>query len=565
MTDVFIQLGATLGIALIISVIMKLLRQPLVIGYIITGIIVGPSVTGIIPHEGLLESFSHIGIALLLFIVGLGLRPSVIKDVGKVATITGLAQIIFTTIGGYAISRIMGFAPLVSFYVSLAFALSSTIIILRILYDKKEQDTLYGKITIGFLLVQDVVAMLFLIGLSAFSNVSEGQVASSLFILTGKMALTVLGIYLLLKFVVPHVDRIFADNKEMLFIFGLGVCFVMASVFYKLDFSMELGALVAGIILSVSPYQREIASRIQSLRDFFLIIFFVVLGANVHLSQVQDSLGFIIAFSLFILIGNPIIMILVMRWLRYTLRTSFFAGLTVSQISEFSLIVMGIGIGFGHLPEYILGPATIVSIITIGVSTYYITYNHQLLKKFKKPLSKIFPDRHRRREKKLSKKRFEVILFGAHRLGGGLISQFKKMKVDFLIVDHDPRVIESLINRGVDCVYGSADDPELIEDLPMVGTKLIISTVPDADVNVDLLKKVKKRNSRIKFLCVANQTGEADKMYKAGATYVIMPPYLGRRFMVDLIKKNKLNMDKYKHEREKHIFDLEYLKKQKLI
>ena len=233
---------------------MKLLKQPLVIGYIITGIIVGPSVTGIIPHEGLLEAFSHIGIALLLFIVGLGLRPSVIKDVGKVATITGLAQIFFTTIGGYFIARILGLAPLVSFYVSLAFALSSTIIILRILYDKKEQDTLYGRITIGFLLVQDMVAMFFLIVLSAFSNFSEGEIISSLFILAGKIALTILGIYLLLKFVVPHVDRIFANNKEMLFIFGLGVCFVMASVFYKLNFSLELGALVAGIMLSVSPY-----------------------------------------------------------------------------------------------------------------------------------------------------------------------------------------------------------------------------------------------------------------------------------------------------------------------
>ncbi len=559
MTEVFIQLGIILGIALVVSLIMKFLKQPLIIGYIITGIIVGPSVSGIVPEGGALEAFSHIGIALLLFIVGLGLRPNIIKEVGKVAVITGLSQILFTSIIGYFIGQALGLTAMVSFYLSLAFALSSTIIILQLLYNKKEQDTLYGRITIGFLLVQDMVAMLFFIVLTATSTIGSGDFAPVIFAMLGKMALVGLGVYILLKFVIPHIDRIFAENKEMLFIFSIGSCFAIASIFYKLNFSLELGALAAGVILSVSPYQREIALRMQSLRDFFLIIFFVVMGANVHAGDIQNSWPLIIAFSLFILIGNPIILILVMRWLNYTLKTSFLAGLTVSQISEFSLIIIGMGVGLGHLPKEILAPATVVGIITITVSTYYITYNHQIYKIFQAPLSKIFSDKNRNKEIIEMPEKYDVILFGSHRLGGGLVKQMIKMKMKFLVVDHDPEVIRVLTTKKIACWYGSADDPSLIDSLPLADTHLVISTIPELDVNLTLLAHVKRGHRKMNVLCIANQVSDAKKLYKAGAAYVIMPPYLGRRFMVDLLRKNRLNHDKYREEREKHITDLPYL------
>lgn len=565
MTEVFIQLGIVLGITLIMSLAMKLLKQPLIIGYLLTGLIAGPSVTGIIPEGGALESFSHIGIALLLFIVGLGLRPSVIKEIGRVAVITGLAQIIFTTFIGYFIALALGFNSLVSFYLSLAFALSSTIIVLRLLYNKQEQETLYGRITIGFLLVQDIVAMIFFIVLSASTTIGSGDFASAIFILLGKMALVFLGVYILLRFVIPHVDRIFAENREMLFIFSLGTCFALASIFYKLNFSLELGALAAGVILSVSPYQREIAVRIQSLRDFFLIIFFVVIGANINLADLQGSWTFIIVFSIFILIGNPLILILVMRAMRYTTKTSFFTGLTVAQISEFSLIIIAMGIGFGHLPANILGPSTVIGIITIAASTYFITYNHQIYRFFHRPLHAIFPDINRKKEFEKVDAKYDVIVFGSHRLGGGLVRQMRRMKVRFIVVDHDPDVIRVLNEKKIPCLYGSADDPDLIDALPDKKTKLVISTIPEFDVNMTLLSHVKQFHRHVNVICIANHPSHAEKLYRAGATYVIMPPYLGRRFMVDLFKKNKLDHKKYRQERKKHIFDLPCLDNTKFV
>ncbi|NQT49696.1 cation:proton antiporter, partial [Candidatus Kuenenbacteria bacterium] len=538
---------------------MKLLKQPLIVGYIVTGIIVGPSVTNLIPADGALEGFSHIGVALLLFLVGLGLKPSMIREVGKVAVVTGVAQMMVTAIGGYFIAIWLGLSQVTAFYLGIAFALSSTIIIFRILYEKEEQDTLYGRITIGFLLVQDLVAMFFLMFLSSTRSFGSGNYISFASALLGKVALVVIGLYILIKFVIPHVDKIFAKNKEMLFVFALGICFAIAAIFHQLHFSMELGALLAGVILSVSPYQREIALRIQSLRDFFLIIFFVVLGANIHIAEIQNSIPLIVIFSLFILVGNPLILLFVMRWLKYTVKTSFLAGLTVSQISEFSLIILGMGVGLGHIPEAILGPATIVGIITITVSTYYISYNSQIYSFFKKPLHMIFSDKGKKKEEKIIKDQFDVILFGSHRLGGGLVNEMLKSKIKFLIVDHDPEVIRELTSKGLNCIYGSADDADFLDSLPMRSTKLVISTIPELDVNLSIIAYKKKNHLRTNILCIANHHIHADKLYKAGATYVIMPPYLGRRFMADLFKKNKLDHSKYKEERNKHIFDMQYI------
>lgn len=556
MSDVFIQLGLVLGIAIVVSLAMKVLKQPLIIGYIITGIIVGPSVFGIVEGGTALEAFSRIGIALLLFIVGLGLNPTVIKEVGKTAAVTGIAQIIITTVIGYYLALAFGFNSVISFYLAFAFALSSTIIVMQMLYTKQEQDTLHGRIAIGFLLVQDLAALLFFILLSSVNSIGSNEFTDFALLLAGKLSAVVLLVWFLLKYVVPHVDRVFARNKEMLFVFSLGVCFAMASIFYKLNFSLELGALLAGVMLSVSPYQREIATRLQPLRDFFLIIFFIILGTNVNFGEMRFYWPLVIAFSLFILIGNPLILILIMRFLKYTTKVSFLVGVTVAQISEFSLIILSAGAGLGHLPKEILGPATLIGLITIAGSAYFINFDYQIYAFLRWPLHKIFSDNGRFRETAESAERFEVVLFGSHRLGGGLIEQLEKMKTKFLVIDHDPEAIANLLARKIPCLYGAAEDYQLLDSLEFSKVELIISTIPELEVNLNLIDYLKKKNRASRFLCIANHAHHAAKLYKAGAGYVIMPPYLGRRFMVELLKKHKLNYKKYQLERRQHLIDL---------
>lgn len=559
MTDIFFQLSAILGIALVLSLAMKLLRQPLIIGYIITGILVGPGVFGLIQSGESLTAFAHLGVALLLFIVGLGLRPQIIHEVGKTALFTGVGQILFTTAGGFILAKLMGYPDIVAMYLAFAFALGSTIIILKLLYNKEEQDTLYGRITIGFMLVQDIVVMLMFLVVSTAATVGSGNFLPSALVLIGKLALVFVCLFLLMRFITPRIDKLFAGNRELLFVFSLGVCFVVASVFYKLNFSYEFGALVAGVMLSISPYQREISMRLLSLRDFFLIIFFIALGTNINFSDLNGQWGMVIAFSLFIILGNPLILMLVLRFLRYTVKTSFLVGLTVTQISEFSLVLIGMGIAYGHMPKEILGAATMVGLITIAVSSYFITYNHQIYNFLKSPLSRIFRDRVSLRETAPIVERYEVILFGCHRLGGGLIKALQKMRVKFLVVDHDPDVISVLTEKKIPALFGSADDSNLLDSLPLNKAELVISTIPDSDLNLYLVAHAKKRNRRINFICISNHTADTEKLYKAGASYVIMPPYLGRRFMADLFMKNQLDYKKYAKERKKHIADLEFL------
>jgi len=557
MPEAFLQLSITLGIALVLSLAMKFLRQPLIIGYILTGVIVGPLVTGLISERSTLEAFSHIGVALLLFIVGLGLKPTLIREVGKTAVIAGISQIALSVILGFTTAHFLGFDTITCLYLGFVLAFGSTIIILRFLFNKDEQDTLFGKITIGYMLVQDVVAMILFLLLSSSQSMGSGNYIHVLLLLIGRFVIICFALYLIIKFVTPRIDHIFAENKEMLFIFSLAMCFVVATIFYKIGFSLELGALAAGVLLSVSPYQREIAMRIQSLRDFFLIIFFIVMGSNINIADVKTFIAPIVAFSIFVLIINPIVMTVVLRLMKYTARTSFLAGISMSQISEFSLILIGMGVGFGHLDAKLLGPITFVGLITIAVSSYYINYNHSFYRVLKPFLHRILLEKNGAKEAATIKEKADLIMFGCHITGGGLLSVLDKQKLKYILVDHSPETVRTLNRKGLPVIFGSADDTDLLDSLPKDGLKMIISTIPDYDVNISLLNYFKKKKPNINFICVSHHVRDAERLYFEGATYVIMPPYLGRRFIADVFSKFKMDKKKYRIEKERHLRDFE--------
>lgn len=553
--DLFIELTAILALIAIVSLVLQWLKQPLILGYILVGFIVGPTVLGLTHSSDSIEQFGQIGVALLLFLVGLRLHPSMIRQVGSISLLTGIGQIAFTTFVGFGLASLLGFSTITALYIAIAFTFSSTIVILQLLYTKNEQDTLYGRIATGFMLVQDIVAMII------FLFLGTATLGNSLTVFTltviAKILLIIATIYLLITHVIPKIDKYFAESKQVLFLFALAVCFVFSAGFLLLGFSLELGALMAGILLASSPYQREIASRISTLQDFFLIMFFVLLGTHITPEVLTGNWLWIIVFSAFILIGNPIIVMLIMRPFHYTLRTSFYAGLTVAQISEFSLILLALGASLGHIPNDIIGPATLVGLITIFVSSYLMVNNEKTFNKLEPILRILFgPDRVEEVPKEDLKN--DAILFGCHRLGAGIVDVLEKMKLDFFVVDHDPVVIQALEAGNVKAVFGAADDISFIEELPLDKSKLIISTIPQLQVNLTLLSHLRRINKKAVFLCVAYQEGDAAELYKAGATYVIMPPYLGRRYLVDIMAENKLNLHAYEKERDRHHQDMHY-------
>ncbi len=550
--EVFIELSIIIAITVLIAGITRLLKQPLIIGYILTGIIVSPYFLNIVQSTETLKVFSQIGVALLLFIVGLSLSPKVIKEVGKVSLITGIGQIVFTSLFGFLISRLLGFSVIVSFYIAIALTFSSTIIIMKLLSDKKDLEKLYGKISIGFLLVQDIFVIILLMVISSFSgnlsmdSLSLGNILSGVLLIGGFVLISI--------YVLPSLSNFFAKSQEFLFLFSIGWGLGLAALFHYMGFSMEIGALVAGIALSMSPFHYEISSKMRPLRDFFIILFFILLGSQMVFGNINDLIVPAIIFSLFILIGNPLIVMILMGLLGYKKKTGFQAGLTVAQISEFSLILIALGVSAGHLTNEILSLVTIVGIITISGSTYLILYSNKIYPYLSKYLS-IF-ERKKVREGEQEFKDYDIVLFGYNRIGYDLLESFKKLKKKFLVVDYNPETMFELSKKKIDCRYGDVDDEEFLSELNLIKTKMIVSTIPEFETNLLLINKVKQINKEAIIIVISHNIEEANVLYEKGATYVIMPHFLGGSHASRMIDEYKLDIDKFLKEKKKHIKQL---------
>jgi len=349
--NVFVEIAAILGLATLTGIIGQKLRQPLIIMFLATGVLAGPSALGIIQSHDQIELLAHIGIALLLFIVGLKLDLHLIRTTGPVALATGLGQIIFTSLIGFLIAIALDMSFLSVAYLSVALTFSSTIIIVKLLSDKREIDSLHGQIAIGFLIVQDIAAILALIGLTTFgSSITEDGPAYVTVLMIGAKGLGLLGIVaLLMKYVIPSLTRRLAHSLGLLTLFAVTWAVFLGAGSELLGFSKEVGAFLAGISLASTDYRDSIGARLTSLRDFLLLFFFVDLGARLDWSMVGSQMGASLVFSLFVLIGNPLIVLIIMGVMGYRRRTGFLAGLTVAQVSEFSHCG---GVGVEHRPHF---------------------------------------------------------------------------------------------------------------------------------------------------------------------------------------------------------------------
>lgn len=557
--EIFTELSIILLITVVVTGFIRLLKQPAIIGYILSGILAGPFVFNVIDSHDTLSAFSQIGIALLLFLVGLNLNPKVIKDVGKVSLITGIGQVLFTASIGFFIAKALGFSNIVSLYISIALAFSSTIIIMKLLSDKRDLESLYGRISIGFLIVQDFIAIFILLLISTLNT--RVNIASLAFETFLKGAGGLLILFLMTTYLLPKLTKVIAKSQEFLLLFSLSWCFIVASAFHYLNFSIEAGALLAGITLSMSPYHFEISSRMRPIRDFFLILFFIVLGSQMVFSNIVSNLSTILLLSFFVLIGNPLIVMILMGLLGYTKRNSFLAGLTVAQISEFSLILVSVGVSVGHLSNEILSLVTAVGLVTFAGSTYMIIYSHRIYPKISRFLS-IFEKRGRKvDEHKYHKDEgHDIILLGYNRIGLDIMESLKKIKKKFLIIDYDPEIITQLSKEGYDCRYGDANDSELLDELNFSRAKMVISTIPLIDTNLLIINKVKESNNGAIIAVVSHKIEEAEGLYKAGATYVIMPHFLGGQHFSTMLERNKLSLDKFLEDKIAHLEHINHRK-----
>jgi len=554
----FYELSLILVAVTIVSGVMKLLKQPIIIGYILTGLLLGPQFLGIFKSSSTVSIFSEMGISILLFVVGMHLNPQELKKYGAKILLMGFGQILITFILGFIISTRLGYSTIASIYIGLGVTFSSTIVVLKLISDKKELERLYGKIAIAILLLQDIVAAVFLIFVGSISETVNPTVLLSTLI---KGIALVLGLTIFTAYILPLLSSFFAKSQEYLFLFALAWGFGVSSLFHELGFSIEIGALSAGIALSISPYSQEISTRLRPMRDFFTVIFFIYLGSNISLGSLSSIIVPTLVFLGFVLLIKPLIVMALGGALGYASRTYYMAGASLSQISEFSMILALVGIKHSQLDANTLSMITFLGMVSILVSSYLINYAEKIYP-LVAPFVKVF-ERKNPLEREISRaKRYEVILFGCNRVGYDFVRVFKDLGKSFLAIDFDPDVIKTLNENGINCVYGDAEDGEFLDEISVYKSKVVISTIPDYETNSYMLGKIREKSEDVIVILLSYDIEEAMALYEKGATYVVLPHFIGGEYAAALVESAGFDIKKLYNNRNKHI---DYLKERKYL
>jgi Kef-type K+ transport system membrane component KefB len=530
----FNEIAALLVLAALAGGVGLLLRQPLIVSFIAVGLIAGPSALDIVHSKEQIKLLSELGIAVLLFLVGIKLDIKLIKSIGWVSVLTGLGQVAFTSIIGYLIGLMIGLDAISSLYLAVALTFSSTIIIVKLLSDKREIDSLHGQIALGFLIVQDLVVVMAMIVLATI-GIGSGQGESSdssVLHVAGSAAGLLIFVILFIRYVANTLTSMLARVPELLVIYAIAQAALFAAVGHMAGLGMEVGGLLAGVSLASTPFRESIAARLAPLRDFLLLFFFIALGATLDLSLLGSNIYGAIIFSLFVLIGNPLIVLAIMGVMGYRKRTAFLAGLTVAQISEFSLIFIAMGISLGHVSQDILGLATLVGIITIAVSTYMITYSHQLYRLFE-PILGVFERENPTREQNvevLLSNHPQVVIFGLGRLGTAIATRLSDQGVRVLGVDFNPSAIKLWNQLGLNSEYGDATDAEFIAELPLRKAMWVVSTIPHhhtglsfEDTTRTIVQLVKATSFDGKIAAVSQTKLETELLKHLGVDLVLEP------------------------------------------
>ncbi|MBF6135114.1 cation:proton antiporter [Nocardia otitidiscaviarum] len=519
------MIAAVLAIAAVVGMLATRLRQPMIVAFIGVGVVVGPVGTGWVTSEGAIELLARLGIAILLFLVGLRLDIHMIRDTGPVALATGLGQVVFTSVIGYLIAIALGMDTVTAIYVAVALTFSSTIIIVKLLSDKRELDHLHGRIAVGFLIVQDIVVVLVMIALTAWGRQTGDNVALNMVAVAGKGAGLLIGVALVMR-VMPWLLRRVARSQELLVLFGVSYAVSLAALSEWLGFSSEVGAFLAGVSLASTEYRDALGARLVSLRDFLLLFFFLDLGAKLEFTHAGQQIAEAVVFSLFVLIGNPLIVIVIMALMRYPVKVGFLAGLTVAQISEFSLILAALGLSLGHITNATVSLITVVGLMTIGGSTYLILYSHQIYRRIGRFLTVFDRTGDRVAESAATAEDSEsadVVLYGLGRFGSHMARSLSDAGYRVLAVDFDPGRVAAAQPPGVTAIFGSAEDTHVLETLPLAGARAVISTIPAVDTNQALLHALRHREYSGGIALTAFTAHDAERLRAADVDLVLEP------------------------------------------
>jgi Kef-type K+ transport system membrane component KefB len=537
MTDLpFLRdLGLIVVSALAFALAARLIRMPTIVAYILAGLGLGP-LLGWIEITDSVQLISEVGIALLLFLVGLELSLDKIRDVGRVAVIAGLGQVVFTAAGGFGLSILLGFSVMESIFIGTALTFSSTVVVVKLLGEKREIDSLYGRMAVGIFLVQDlvvIVALTVLTGLGRPEALEPASLARSLGSAFGGMLLLLGAALVAARYLLPRLFAWMAVSSEGLFIWSLGWCFLLVVGAEVFHLSPEIGAFLAGVSLAQLPYNDDLRRRVHPLMNFFVAVFFVSLGLQMELSAAATLWAPAIALSLFVLVGNPLIFMFIIARMGYGERTAFLTSVTVAQISEFSFVFAAVGLASGLIDETILSLVAVVGLVTIAISAYMILYNHGLYGAFHRwGLLRPFGAREDTEvEDEASALKGHVIVIGMNALGRRIVRELCRRGETVIAVDTQPGRLEGLPCRTL---LGNAEAPSVLEKAGLEDATLLVSALQIEDTNN--LLAFRGRLVGVPTSIHAFDQNVVRELQEIGAGHLIMSKNAGTRRIAEALR-----------------------------
>ena len=524
--SLFNEFAILLALTAAIGFLAIRLRQPLILAFILVGIIAGPDGFNIIAAYSELDILASFGITLLLFIVGLKLDIDAIRAFGSVVLMIGVGQMLLTASLGFLLAWLLGMALVPAIFIAVAMSFSSTIIIIKALSDREEIDSLFGRITVGILIVQDLVVVIAIITLSSLNieTSSTNHLVSQIAMLVAKGLGFLIVIAILMRKVLPAMMEQVARSRELLVIFALAWAIILAAVADDLGFGKEIGGFLAGISLASTHYRESITSRLETVRNLLLVFFFFNLGAALQFDALSDDLMIGLVLSLFVLFIKPLIVIALMGYAHFRKRTAFMTGVTMGQVSEFSLILAALASTSGYISDDIVGLIIFMSLITIGISTYMINNASEIYNIIGPFLGYIERTLSHREDAhgRVHHANIEIIVYGFGRHGRNLAEILRSKGLRVLGVDFDPRKIKHH-HHDMLIRYGDAEDMEFVKSLPLDQAKWVVSTVPHPDSNLILVSALRELHYKGRIALSAFHDRDIEPAKKLRVDMVLVP------------------------------------------
>jgi Kef-type K+ transport system membrane component KefB len=547
--DLLADMGLAIIGAALLALVARQLRQPLLLGYLVAGALLGPHLgVGLVTDEASIELIAEMGLILLLFIIGLELSVPRLLESGRTIAVSGLLQVpLCVALGwGFAGWLDLGGGRLDRLYVAVALSLSSTLIVVKLLFDKFEMATLTGRLTLGILVFQDLWAIGFL---ALQPNLDAMQPAALLRSAVAGTGLVVAAVALS-RFVLPRLFRAIAPSTELTLITAMAWCFVVAGVAAEAGLSKEMGALVAGTVIAAFPYGTDVTARLGGVRDVFITLFFVALGLRIPAPSTALLLA-AAAAAAFVVASRLVVLVPLLAALRMDLRTAGVVAVNLAQISEFSLVIVSLGAGHGHVSGGVASLVIYTLIATSVVSTYGILFNHEIASALARVLAALGLAPAPRPAAAAPARSHEeppvsgdIFLLAVSREGLAFLQHLERampaLKRRIVAVDFNPETLEQLQADGVACHYGDVSSAETLRHAGIARATLIVSSVSDWFLrgidNRRLLRLARSLAPGARVIVTADTLAGAERLYADGAAYVLLPSALAAEHLCHLLR-----------------------------